>query len=105
MYEIWRNETGEVVETHPGPWSETQKRIAELNAKGLGVSGRKAGAQAQLFSNTFVQEVVHDQETVAADLPIYVAYCEVNHVIVPLGASIDLERLLEMHPGALIDQI
>lgn len=103
MYELWKNETGEVIETHPGPWADTQKRIAELNAKGLGVSARKAGVREALSQKTVVQESLYDAEYDIESKPVYVAYESTGDTLEVLGCSTNFDRLKDMYPNALID--
>lgn len=103
MYEIWKNETGEVLRTHPGPWADTQRVIAELNRQGLGVSARKAGAQPSLMQHPVVQATLRDAVSTGNE-PFYIAYMERGNTLEVVGCSTDLVRLKGMYPNARIDQ-
>ncbi len=118
MYEIFKNETKEVVETHPGPWIRTQLRIAELNRLGLGVSARKVSGVFLATELSFklplnARSITTDEknkgrlfELVAQNQGdcVYIAYTVSGSIIEVLGASHDEERLREAFPDAKIDK-
>lgn len=85
MYQIYRLVNGqkELLEEHPGPWHETQARIAELNAK---LNGNVSAFKLK-NGNTPARAPVIPVSS-QQGLPIYVRYQNLNRVIEILEVSL-----------------